>query len=71
MMLKNLIILFVLRSLTKSFGIPGIRIGYAISSKNIISIMKKIKIPWSVNSLAQDAGITALSNKGYLTASKN
>ena len=62
--------LFILRSLTKSFGIPGIRIGYAISSKNIISIMKKIKIPWSVNSLAQDAGITALSNKGYLTASK-
>lgn len=62
--------LFVLRSLTKSFGIPGIRIGYAISSKNIISIMKKIKIPWSVNSLAQDAGITALSNKIYLTASK-
>ena len=61
--------LLVLRSLTKSFGIPGIRIGYAISSKNIISIMKKIKIPWSVNSLAQDAGITALSNKVYLSAS--
>lgn len=62
--------LFVLRSLTKSFGIPGIRIGYAVSSKDIISIMKKIKIPWSVNSLAQDAGIAALSNKEYLTASK-
>ena len=62
--------LFVLRSLTKSFGLPGIRIGYAVSSREIISIMKKIKIPWSVNSLAQDAGIAALLNKNHLVASK-
>ena len=62
--------LFVLRSLTKSFALPGLRIGYAISSKKIISVMKKIQIPWSVNSLAQDAGIVALSNKNYLTRSK-
>jgi len=62
--------LFVLRSLTKSFGLPGIRIGYAISSGKIISIMKKIRVPWSVNSLAQDAGIAALSNTSHLAKSK-
>ncbi len=62
--------LLVLRSLTKSFCIPGIRIGYAVGSKDTISILKKIKIPWSVNSLAQDAGIAALSDKEYLSASK-
>ena len=63
--------LFVLRSLTKSFALAGIRIGYAGSSKEIISILHKIKIPWSVNALAQEAGITAIKNKTHLTNSKS
>ncbi|MBL7001502.1 MAG: threonine-phosphate decarboxylase [Nitrosopumilus sp.] len=63
--------LFVLRSLTKSFGLAGIRIGYAAASKQIIDILKKIKIPWSVNALAQEAGIIAIKNKSHLTKSKS
>lgn len=63
--------LFVLRSLTKSFGLAGIRIGYAAASKQIISILEKMKIPWSVNALAQQAGIVALKNKQHLTKSKS
>ena len=62
--------LFVLRSLTKSFALPGIRIGYAAGSKEIIDILKKIQIPWSVNSLAQDAANNAaLKNKSHLVKS--
>ena len=61
--------LFVLRSLTKSFALPGIRIGYAAASKYMIEILQKIKIPWSVNSLAQDAANTALKNKSHLIKS--
>ncbi len=63
--------LFVLRSLTKSFGLPGIRIGYAASSKQMIEILQRIKIPWSVNSLAQNAASIALKNKSHLTKSKS
>ena len=63
--------LIVLRSLTKSFGLAGIRIGYAASSKYFISILKKIKIPWSVNSMAQLAGISALKNKSHISKSNN
>ncbi len=63
--------LFVLRSLTKSFGLAGIRIGYAGASKQIIDILQKIKIPWSVNALAQEAGIIAIKNKLHLTKSKS
>jgi len=62
--------LLVLRSLTKSFGLPGIRIGYAAASKQMIEILQKIKIPWSVNSLAQNAANIALKNKSHLTKSK-
>ncbi len=63
--------LFILRSLTKSFGLAGIRIGYGVGSKSIIEILKKIKIPWSVNALAQEAGVIAIKNKSHLPKSKS
>ena len=63
--------LFVLRSLTKSFGLPGLRIGYAVTSKQMTEILQKIKIPWSINSLAQNAAIISLKNKSHLTKSKS
>lgn len=62
--------LVVLRSFTKSFGLAGIRIGYAASSKHIISILKKIKIPWSVSSIAELAAISAIQSTSHLTKSK-
>jgi threonine-phosphate decarboxylase len=58
--------LFVLRSLTKSFALAGLRIGYGLGSKSMISILNKIKIPWNVSGLAQHAAITALQHPFYL-----
>jgi threonine-phosphate decarboxylase len=52
--------------LTKSFALAGLRIGYGISSKKIISILNKIKIPWNVSGIAQDAASLAISNPSYL-----
>ena len=63
--------LFVLRSFTKSFGFPGLRIGYAVASKKIIDTLEKIKIPWSVNVLAQSAAEIAIKNKTHLIESKS
>lgn len=54
--------LLVLRSLTKSFGLPGIRIGYAAASSDMIRVLQKIKAPWSVNCMAQAAGMAALQD---------
>lgn len=48
--LKNII---VLRSLTKFYGIAGLRFGYASGSFEIIEKLKKFKQPWSINSVAQ------------------
>ncbi len=62
--------LFILRSLTKSFGLAGIRIGYGIGTKNLISILNQIKIPWNVSGLAQYAASAAISTPNYLDKTK-
>jgi threonine-phosphate decarboxylase len=62
--------LIILRSLTKSFGLAGIRIGYGVSSKTIISILNKIKIPWNVSGLAQKAAKESLFTPNYMSRSR-
>ncbi len=47
---KNLLII---KSLTKPFGIGGLRIGYAVSSGNIINKIRKYLLPWGINIIAQ------------------
>ncbi len=66
--MKNL---FVLQSLTKSFGLAGLRVGYGIGDKKIISILHNIKIPWNVSGLSQEAAILALSDKRFLSKTRN
>ena len=56
--------LIILRSLTKSFAIPGIRIGYAISSEAIINELEKVKVPWSVSACAQKVGAAVIGAEG-------
>ena len=62
--------LFILRSFTKSFGLAGLRIGYGLGSKKILSVLQKIKIPWNVNFVAQSAANTALSYPNFLEKSR-
>ena len=54
--------LIVLRSLTKSFGLPGIRVGYAAAPRDTADILRKITVPWSVSCLAEAAGVAALGD---------
>ncbi len=58
--------LIVLRSMTKFFGIPGLRIGYAIAALSCAAKMKGNKIPWTVNVLAQQAALKALMDGDYI-----
>ena len=58
--------LVILRSLTKSFGLAGLRVGYACCSPSVAEKLKKYRIPWNVNGLAQAAGIAALSDSTHL-----
>ena len=62
--------LIVVRSLTKAFSIPGIRLGYMVGSTKIIDKIKSIKIPWSVNTLAIEAGNFIISDYHSLLPNK-
>lgn len=64
---KNLI---VLRSMTKFFGLAGLRLGYAVGSKEIVKQIQKTGQPWPVNIFAQVAGQAILQNKKFKKASK-
>lgn len=58
--------LFILRSLTKSFALAGLRIGYGVGSKQMALVLNKINIPWNISGLAQQAASAALSDGFYL-----
>ena len=48
--------LLVIHSMTKNFAIPGLRLGYLLGNKQLISRIKKFKQPWSINALAIEVG---------------
>ena len=52
----------ILRSMTKFFGIPGLRLGYAISNAAIAGRLDLMGGPWNVNSLALAAGSAAFKD---------
>lgn len=55
--------LIVICSLTKCFAIPGIRVGYCLSASQNIEQMLRVKIPWSVNTLAIEVAKHFISNR--------
>lgn len=62
--------LIVIRTLTKLFALPGLRIGYLVAHRNIIRTLKKYQIPWSVNVLAQIAATQCLSELAFMKCSR-
>lgn len=68
---KNYDHLIILRSLTKFFGLPGLRIGFVASSPKLIENLEAQKIPWSVNCLAQIAVREILRDEKFINKSKS
>ncbi|MBS3921478.1 MAG: cobyric acid synthase [Deltaproteobacteria bacterium] len=55
----------ILRSFTKLYAIPGLRLGFAIAEHDVIQKIRKITPPWSVNALAQAVGENAIQDDAY------
>ncbi len=52
-----------LRTFSKAYGLPGIRLGYGLMNEEAATALHKVRQPFNVNSLAQAAGIAALSDE--------
>jgi threonine-phosphate decarboxylase len=62
--------LFVLRSLTKFFGLAGLRIGFGVASPEMVGLLRKGQVPWSVNSLAIFAAEAAVEDAAFIEKSR-
>ena len=61
----------VLRAFTKTFAIPGLRLGYIVcSDKNLITEVEKQLPEWNVSSIAQLCGISCMAEDKYLSKSR-
>lgn len=58
--------LFVVRSMTKFYSIPGIRLGYIIGHPESLEELRRLQVPWSVNSLAQAIGEAVLTEEEFV-----
>ena len=62
--------LFVLRSLTKSFAVPGIRFGYGFGDPALVEKIEVARPPWSVNAYAEAFALQAFQHMGALSKSR-
>ena len=69
-MLKEHPRMMVLRSLTKFYAMPGLRIGYLVGASKVVDRLKDRQPPWSVNSLAQEVSCAVLHDHAYATKSR-
>ena len=62
--------LIVLRTLSKAFGLAGLRIGYAVAKTSIISKLNKIKSPFNMNIMSTKIAEKVLENKEIVSNNK-
>ncbi|MDU4855295.1 MAG: histidinol-phosphate transaminase, partial [Clostridioides difficile] len=60
--------LIVLRTLSKAFGLAGIRTGYMLSNSSLINSVEKVRPPYNLNSLSDFIATRALRNKDVVKA---
>lgn len=61
--------LVVSRTLSKAYGLAGLRVGFGIAQPGITDLLNRIRQPFNVNSLAQAAAIAALRDQDFLDRS--
>jgi threonine-phosphate decarboxylase len=59
--------LILLRSLTKYYAIPGLRLGYLLGSADTVARLRELQMPWSVNHLAASLPALLLADPAFAT----
>ncbi len=61
--------LLVSRTLSKAYGLAGLRVGFGIAQPGLTDLLNRIRQPFNVNSLAQAAAVAALHDDNFLARS--
>ena len=61
--------LLVSRTMSKAYGLAGLRVGFGIAQPSITDLLNRIRQPFNVNSLAQAAAVAALNDTAFLQKS--
>lgn len=56
----------VVRSLTKMYAIPGLRLGYLVADEALVARCRKLQTPWSVNGVAEQVGQLVLADEDFV-----
>lgn len=62
--------LVVTRTFSKAYGLAGSRVGYAVSSPEVASVLNKLRQPFNVNNLGECAAVAVLDDEEYLQKSR-
>ncbi|NPV60285.1 MAG: histidinol-phosphate transaminase [Actinobacteria bacterium] len=62
--------LVVTRTFSKIYGLAGLRVGYAVCHPTVREAMEKVKLPFNVSRLAQEAALAALGDEEHVRRSR-
>ena len=65
---KNVV---VLKTFSKAYGLAGLRVGYAITTREIADVMNRVRSPFNVNIAAQAAATAAIQDQSHIRHSVN
>lgn len=57
---------FVLRTFSKTYGLAGLRIGYALAPPEGVNLLHRVRQPFNVNAMAQSAALAALADDAFV-----
>lgn len=58
----------VLRTFSKAYALAGVRVGYLVAHRTIAAVVRRLRLPFSVNTAAQEAATQALAHRAQTTA---
>lgn len=61
--------LLIMRTFSKIYGLAALRVGYTLANKDMVSDIEKIRCPFNVNSIAQNAALAALKDEDFVKRS--
>ncbi len=65
-LLKEYPLMIVMRTMSKAYGLAGLRVGYSISHPEIAKVLNKVRLPFNLSRIAQAAALAALDEEEFV-----